>query len=288
MSAAAGADAGAPAPASTRVEAAGHRLEVLDIAARGAAGPALLLLHEGLGSVSQWRDFPAAAARATGLRTVAYSRAGHGRSSRLPAPHDPRFMHVEALEVLPALRAQLGLARVLLVGHSTGASMALIHAGAGRWPVEGVLAMAPLCDVEARNLESIRRMREVFRDTDLAQRMARHHDDAAAVFWSWNDIWLHPDFARWSLVPDLAGIRCPVLAVLGAQDEYSSPQQLDLLRRHATNSAALEFLQLEDCGHAPQRDQPQRVLAALADFAARCAAHSPAHSLSAQALARST
>jgi len=261
---------GAGNGASRLVEVGGVQLETLDLPATRERRPPLLLLHEGLGSVSQWRDFPVQLAAATGCRTVAYSRRGHGRSSPLAAPHAPRFMHGEALEVLPALRDALGLQRPLLVGHSTGASMALIHAGAGRWPVAGVIAMAPLCFVEPSNLESIRRMGEVFRTTDLAAKMARHHDDPAAVFWSWNDIWLDPAFAAWSIEDDLAGIRCRVLAILGEQDEYSSTRQIEAIVRHAGASAGIDVRRLENCGHAPQRDRPQQVLELARDFIERC------------------
>jgi pimeloyl-ACP methyl ester carboxylesterase len=254
-----------------QVEVCGHRLETLDLPASRAGRPPLVFLHEGLGSVSQWRDFPLIAAQRTGCRTVVYSRHGHGRSSAFAAPHEPRFMHVEALQVLPALREALGLERPLLVGHSTGASMALIHAGAPQADVAGVLAMAPLCFVEASNLDSIRRMREVFRESDLRQKMARHHDDPEAVFWSWNDIWLHPGFAHWSIEADLAGIRCPVTAILGDQDEYSSPRQVDAIRRCATRSAQVRILEFPDCGHSPQRDQPERVLDCLAGLVEACA-----------------
>jgi pimeloyl-ACP methyl ester carboxylesterase len=253
------------------VKVCGHRLETLDLPATRAQRPALLLLHEGLGSVSQWRDFPARAAAATGCRVVAYSRHGHGRSSPFPGPHDARFMHREALEVLPALRAALGLDRALLVGHSTGAPMALIHAAAGRWPAAGVMAMAPLCFVEESNLASIRRMREVFRDTDLRQKMARHHDDAQAVFRSWNDIWLAAQFRDWTIVPDLAGVHCPVLVVLGAADEYSSPRQVDAIRRHVPPSTRVQVLEFAGSGHSPHRDQPEEVLQALARFVDECA-----------------
>lgn len=257
--------------AARLVEACGHRLETLDLPAARAGRPPLVFLHEGLGSVSQWRDFPARAAERTGCRTVVYSRYGHGRSSAFPAPHVPRFMHDEAMQVLPALRSALGLERPLLVGHSTGASMALIHAGAPQADVAAVLAMAPLCFVETSNLDSIRRMRDVFRDTDLQQRMARHHDDPAAVFWSWNDIWLHPGFADWSIEADLAGIRCPVTAILGDQDEYSSPRQVQMIRRCATHAARVQILGFADCGHSPQRDQPERVLDCLAGLVDACA-----------------
>jgi pimeloyl-ACP methyl ester carboxylesterase len=251
------------------VEVCGHRLEYADIPAHQLDRPTLLFLHEGLGSVSMWRDFPARLAAHTGCRTVVYSRYGHGRSSARRAPYAVDFMHVEALEVLPALRAALAIDRPVLVGHSTGASMALIHAGAGRFGVEGVVAMAPLCFVEEFNLASIRGMRDVYATTDLRERLARHHDDADAVFRGWNDIWLNPDFKAWSIEDCLPGIRCPVLAILGEDDEYSTPAQIELIARRAVGAPDVELLRLADCRHSPHKDQPAAVIDAVSAFIER-------------------
>jgi len=248
------------------VDACGHRLEYIDIAAHRAHRPTLLFLHEGLGSVAMWRDFPAQVAAATGCRTVVYSRYGYGRSSPRQAPYTPRFMHEEALEILPALRAALAVERPVLIGHSTGASMALIHAGAGRWDVAGLVVMAPLVFVEESNLVSIRGVKQVYETTKMRELLGRYHDDVDRVFWGWRDIWLHPDFRAWSIASDLAGIRCPILAVLGGSDEYSTPAQIDTLKRNARNAASVDFLQLADCGHSPHRDQPAVVIEAIARF----------------------
>jgi pimeloyl-ACP methyl ester carboxylesterase len=248
------------------VEVCGHRLEVIDIPAHQLNRPPLIFLHEGLGSVSMWRDFPLRVASATGCRAVVYSRPGHGRSSPLAAPHSVRFMHDEALQVLPALRQALGLTKPLLIGHSTGASMSLIHAGAGQWEVSGVVAMAPLCFVEEFNLDSIRNAKDLFRETDMKQKLSRHHDDAEATFWSWNNIWLDPAFRHWSIEDYLPGIRCPVLAILGEDDEYCTQRQIDAILKHAVNSPAVEVLKLADCRHSPHRDQPEAVMASLAQF----------------------
>jgi pimeloyl-ACP methyl ester carboxylesterase len=175
-------------------------------------------------------------------------------------------MHEEALQVLPALREELGIARPVLIGHSTGASMALIHAGAERADVAGVVALAPLCFVEESNLASIRAARALFRTSDMPHKLARYHDDAQAVFWSWNDIWLDPRFTGWSVENDLPGLHCPVLAILGEDDEYSTQRQIDLILRRATNSPRVEYLKLADCRHSPHRDQEQAVTAALLRF----------------------
>ena len=248
------------------VDVHGHRLECIDIAAQRPGRPPLLFLHEGLGSVAMWRDFPARIAAVTGCRTVVYSRYGFGRSSRREAPYTPRFMHEEALDILPGLRRALAIERPVLVGHSTGASMALIHAGAEGSDVAGVIAMAPLTFVEAFNLDSIRAARDAYESTDLRRKLARYHDDADGVFWGWNDIWLDPHFASWSITRDLAGIRCPILAILGEGDEYSTPAQVAAIERHAGNAASFEFLRLGECGHAPHRDQPQIVVDAIVRF----------------------
>jgi pimeloyl-ACP methyl ester carboxylesterase len=239
------------------------KLEYIDLPAARPGRPELLLLHEGLGSVSMWRDFPQRLAAATGCRTLAYSRHGFGRSSPRTRPWTPLFVHEEALEVIPALRERLGIASPVLVGHSTGASMALVHAGAGRWPVAGVVAMAPLTDVEESNAASILAARRHYESSDWRGKLARHHDDVDAVFYGWNDTWLKPEFRAWNLRADLAGIRAPIVAILGEADEYATPSQVEAIRRHARNAASFEFLHLARCGHAPHRDQPDAVAGAV-------------------------
>ena len=248
------------------VEAVGHRLEYVDIPAHQVDRPPLVFLHEGLGSVAMWRDFPAKVAAATGCRTVIYSRYGFGRSSPRRAPYTPRFMHEEALHICPALRAALGIERPVLVGHSTGASMALIHAGDRRCDVRGVVAMAPLVFVEEFNLESIRTAKTVYETTGMREKLARYHDDVDSVFWGWRDIWLDPDFRSWSIDRDLAGVRCPILAILGEDDEYCTPAQVAALEKNAVNARSFDFIKLADCRHSPHRDQPKVVLDAIRRF----------------------
>ncbi len=236
------------------------------VGSRSSRLPAVVFLHEGLGSVAMWRDFPARVAATTGCRIVVYSRYGFGRSSKRRAPYTPRFMHDEALEILPALRAALRIEQPVLVGHSTGASMALIHAGTRDCDVAGLVVMAPLAFVEEFNLATIRKAKAVFAATGMREKLARYHDDVDGVFWGWNDIWLHPDFAAWSIAADLAGVRCPILAILGEDDEYSTPAQIAAVERHAVHAASFDFLKLADCRHAPHRDQPAIVIEAIARF----------------------
>lgn len=248
------------------VEACGHRLEYVDIAASRPHRPALILLHEGLGSVALWRDFPEKVASSTGCRTVVYSRYGFGRSSPRRQPYTPAFMHDEAFNILPGIRARLEIERPVLLGHSTGASMALIHAGMEASDVAGVVAMAPLCFVEEFNLDSIRRAKDVYRSTGMREKLAQYHDDVDGVFWGWNDIWLNPDFKSWGIADQLTRVRCPILAVLGDDDEYCTPAQIEEIQRKAVKAARIDVLRLAHCGHSPHRDQPKIVIEAIARF----------------------
>lgn len=234
----------------------------------GGPGPVLVFLHEGLGSVSLWRDFPDRLARACGLAAVVYSRAGYGGSSPVALPRPLDYMSREAHGVLPALLDALGLAEVILVGHSDGASISLIHAGHdGRSRVRGVVAMAPHSFVEPLCLDGIRAAREAFETGDLRARLARHHgDNVDCAFWGWNRAWLDPNFAHWDIRADLAGIRAPVLVIQGWQDEYGTEAQVRAVQ--AAVPAGARALMLENCAHSPHRDQPQAVMAAIADFVA--------------------
>ena len=232
------------------------------------AGPALVFLHEGLGSVGLWRDFPDKVAARLGARALIYSRFGYGRSDGLAGPRSTRFMHEEALDVLPVLLDRLGVDRPLLIGHSDGASIALIHAAASGRPVIGVVAIAPHVFIEPVCLDSIRKAANTFETTDLPARLGRYHRDARKTFYGWADVWLDPHFERWDIRDDyLPGVRCPVLAIQGYDDEYGTMAQLDEIARRVAGPS--ELLKLERCGHAPFRDQPERTLAAVTGFIER-------------------
>lgn len=240
------------------VTAGGHRLEILNIAGR-ADLPTLVFLHEGLGSVALWKDFPDKLAAATGAPAIVYSRYGYGRSDRLIGGRAVDYMHVEALTTLPELRRQLRLDRVVLVGHSDGASIALIHAA--RWPVCGSILEAPHVFVEDVTVSSIAEAKRTYETTDLGKRLARSHDDPDGAFWGWNKIWLAPDFRAWNIESVLPDVRCPVLVIQGADDEYGTPAQLDAVKRGLMGS--FDALVLADCRHAPHRDQEAATLAAM-------------------------
>jgi pimeloyl-ACP methyl ester carboxylesterase len=254
---------------------AGRALEYLWIGegSAGAGFPTLVFLHEGLGSIAQWREFPAQVAKATGCRALVYDRYGYGNSDILAGDRAGMdFMHREALESLPEMLARLGIGNPILVGHSDGASIALIHAGAGH-PVRGIAAMAPHVFVEEHGLTSIRSLKNEFETTYLPERLDRYHRDARKSFYLWNDAWLEPAFKDWNLEEYLPRIRCPLLAIQGADDEYGSMAQLDALGKQVGGSC--ELLKLSGCGHAPYRDQPEKVLHAVAGFIGKIIGTSP-------------
>ena len=248
------------------VEINGHRIEYADIAARRDGAPTLILLHEGLGSLTMWRDFPVRLAHATGCRTVTYSRWGYGRSDRFPSPRDPRYMHREALDELPALRAALAIDDPVLVGHSDGASIALIHTGSRRWKVRGLILEAPHVFVEDVSIAGIEEAKHAYESDDLKRRLARYHADVEGVFRGWNDIWLSAAFRDWNIEEYLPGVNCPVLAIQGIDDQYGTVAQVNAVARGVKGS--FEKLLLEDCMHAPHRDQEADSLAAMAGFLA--------------------
>lgn len=253
---------------TVRIEAAGRPLDIEHAFVGPADGPWLVFLHEGLGSVSMWRDFPEQLCEATGHRGLVWSRPGYGRSTPRPPGEKwaPDFMHRQAREVLPPLLAALGAPpRYSLFGHSDGGSIALIHAGAATQRVERCIVLAPHILVEQLSVDSIAATRRTYLETDLRGRLARHHADPESAFWGWNDIWLNPAFRDWTLAADLPAIRCPVLAVQGQDDEYGTMAQIDGIAG-ALPAGQCRLLKLPDCGHSPHRDQPQAVIAAAAEF----------------------
>ena len=251
------------------LSAGGHRLEYKWVrpAHAGADAPALVFLHEGLGSVALWKDFPEAVSAATACPALVYSRYGYGRSEALDAPRAVDYMHREALETLPELLHRLEIANPVLLGHSDGASIALIHAGSGRWPVRGLALMAPHVFVEELTVSSIAEAKVAFETTDLAAKLARYHDDPASTFKGWNDIWLHPDFRRWNIEAYLAGVRAPVLLIQGEDDRYGTVAQVRAIERQLRGP--VETLILARCAHAPHVDRRQATLDALARFVRR-------------------
>ena len=246
--------------------AAGHRLEYEWIEGSNSDKPALVFLHEGLGSIRQWRDFPLRVAKATGCPALVYSRYGYGHSDVLAEPRrSVRFMHEEALEALPAVLAETGIRAPILVGHSDGASIALIYAGAGN-PVRALALMAPHVFVEEVCIRSIEQARRDFETTDLPQRLGKYHRDPRRSFYLWNDVWLDPEFLDWNIEEYLPGVTCPVLAIQGREDAYGTMAQPRAIALKVRGPC--ELVELERCGHSPFRDQPEATLDAVSRFVA--------------------
>ncbi len=247
---------------------AGHRLEFARLPSANArtGAPPIVFLHEGLGSVSLWRDFPRRIADATGCEAVVYSRCGYGLSDPVKQPRAVRYMHDEALQALPELLDALAIERPILLGHSDGGSIALVHAGGSGRAVAGVVALAPHVMVEDLAVASIAQAKVAYETGALRARLAKHHGDVDSAFRGWNDIWLHPDFRHWNIEEYLALVTCPILAIQGWQDEYGTMEQIDRIARLGRD---VDTLALTDCGHAAHRDQPEAVTAAVVAFVDR-------------------
>lgn len=258
-------------PKHVRVAAAGRALDIeyCWVGTDDPSAPIVVFLHEGLGSLSMWKDFPHRLCEAARSRGLVYSRPGYGSST----PRSPGeewgmdFMHVQAREVLPAFLEALCIDTkaepIWLFGHSDGGSIALIYTASFPDRVAGTIVLAPHILVEEFGLISIRKAREEYLTGDLRAKLSRYHDDVDSAFWGWNDIWLHPQFPRWTIVPLLPSIRCPVLAIQGRDDQYGTMEQIEGIARNTTNT---ELLKLERCGHSPHRDQPNHVIGAAAYF----------------------
>jgi pimeloyl-ACP methyl ester carboxylesterase len=245
---------------------AGRRIEYALIDPGGKAAPTIVLLHEGLGSLTMWKDFPLRVAQVTRCTVLVYSRYGHGWSDTLAEPRTVRYMHDEARFALPHLLDQLDIQNPVLLGHSDGASIALIHTGSGERRVSGLIVLAPHVMVEDLTVSSIAAARVAFETTGLRQRLTRYHADVDSTFWGWNNIWLDAEFRTWSIEEFLPPIHCPILACQGKDDEYGTMEQIARIS-NAVND--VQVLELTHCGHSPHRDQPDRLLEAIATFVDR-------------------
>ena len=234
--------------------------------------PLLVFLHEGLGSLAMWKDYPRQLCGAGGYRGLVFSRPGYGRSTPRAAGErwSVDFMHVQAQALLPALFDRVGVAdehdAPWLFGHSDGASIALIHAATFPSSAAGVIAVAPHIVVEDVSIRSIEAAREAYRSTDVRARLAHYHDDVDSAFFGWNDIWLDPRFRAWSIETLLPSIASPVLAVQGTDDEYGTLAQVAGIRERVPHAEAVV---LADCRHSPHRDQPHALTRATTDFITR-------------------
>ena len=244
----------------------GVQLEYQQFHPPQSSGLTLVFLHEGLGCVSMWKDFPRRVAQLTGCRVLTYSRAGYGGSDPCPLPRPLSFMHDEGLRVLPKVLAAAEIQKAVLVGHSDGASIALINSGGiADERLQGLILMAPHVFVEDLTLSSIREARNAYETTDLRERLARYHgDNVDCAFLGWNQVWLDPEFSDWNLEAYLQKIDVPVLLLQGEQDNYGTIRQLETIAEQLPQQA--EMVLLPDCGHSPFRERPVETLQAIADF----------------------
>jgi pimeloyl-ACP methyl ester carboxylesterase len=232
---------------------------------RPGDAPSIIFLHEGLGCVAMWRDFPDRLASATGCGTLVYSRTGHGGSDPVIGGRPLRYMHDEALEVLPAVLEHFELEKVVLFGHSDGASIALNHAGAHPRSVRALVVEAPHVFVEATSIEGIERITGEYETTKLRERLTRHHGSKTdTMFRAWSDVWLSPEFRNWNIEEYLPAIECPVLVVQGEDDQYGTMRQVEAVVKEVRGPA--ESLVLPHCGHSPHAERPDEVLEAAAGF----------------------
>ncbi len=246
----------------------GGRIEYRWIGPQDMDMPVLVFLHEGLGCVAMWRDFPDSVAAATGLPVLVYSRIGYGASSPCALPRPITYMHDDALIHLPHLLAALGIRCHILIGHSDGASIALIHAGSNPPPdLLGIAVMAPHSYGEAVSFGSIQAAHAAYATGDLRARLAKYHgDNVDCAFRGWCDSWLNPDFGHWNIEAEVARITLPVLAIQGEGDEYGTLRQIETIKTLA--KGRVETLVLPQCGHSPHKDQPEAVCQAIAGFTA--------------------
>jgi pimeloyl-ACP methyl ester carboxylesterase len=227
--------------------------------------PTIVFLHEGLGCLAMWRDFPDRMASASGCGALVYSRMGYGASDPVGKSRSVRFMHEEALDVLPAIVEYFHLRQVVLFGQSDGASIAVIYAGAHLGPVSALVLEAPHVFVEAVCIESIARIAAAYGKNRLRERLARYHgDNTDAMFRSWTDVWLRPEFRSWNIEEYLPGIESPVLVVQGDGDEYGTVEQVDAVLTQVKGPA--RSLILPRCGHSPHSERPEAVLEAAGRF----------------------
>ncbi len=247
----------------------GKRLETLWIERAEENRPTIVMLHEGLGSVALWKDFPQRLAPRTGCAVLAYSRYGHGNSPKLLEKRPVEFMHHEGEVVLPELLDKLHIARPILLGHSDGGSISLIFAGKYPERPGALILEAPHVFVEDLSVASITEAKVSYLTSDLPQRLGRYHGHVDATFWGWNDIWLDPQFRLWNIEEYLPAIRCPILCIQGEEDEYGTIAQVKAIQARVP---ATEILMLPNCKHSPHRDQPEATLERMAEFVAEVVA----------------
>jgi pimeloyl-ACP methyl ester carboxylesterase len=247
------------------VDLGSMRLEYRMIGPRPDAAPTIVVLHEGLGCLGLWGDFPDKLQAATGAGVFVYSRAGYGKSSPVQLPRPLSFMHEEARDVLPRLLDAIGFSRGILLGHSDGASIATIYAGSVQdHRIRGLVLIAPHFFTEDMGIAEIARAKRAYETTDLRQKLARWHADVDNAFRGWNDAWLDPEFRKWDIIEPLAYIRVPILIVQGEGDQYGTVKQIEAAQEECY--CPVDVALLPGARHAPHREAPEATLNAIADF----------------------
>lgn len=252
-------------------------LEYRMIGPRPGEAPTIVMLHEGLGSVSMWGDFPDKVAAATGCGVFVYSRKGYGKSSPVKLPRPIRYMHDEASDSLPKLLDAIGFRRGLLLGHSDGASISALYTGTHQdHRVCGLVLMAPHFIVEELSVKSIAEAREAYNKGDLRARLAKYHADVDMTFRGWNDVWLDNDFRAWDITEELAYIRVPILIIQGEDDQYGTVRQIEIARDECY--CPVDVALLPGVRHSPHREGTEATLREVTDFVARALREEPKQS----------
>lgn len=248
------------------LNAGGHRLEYVWHGPAAADAPTIIFLHEGLGCVQMWRDFPARVAHATGFGALVYSRAGYGQSDPVSLPRAVSFMHEEALVVLPEIIRQLGIREAILFGHSDGGSISLIYAGSNpATTIRGLILEAPHVFVEDISIKSISEALVNYETGALRSGLERYHGkNVACAFLGWNQVWLNPEFRSWNIEEYLPQIKVPVLLIQGLEDQYGTLRQVEAIADGC--AGYVSRIILPNCGHSPHKDQPERTLEAVKSF----------------------
>ena len=252
--------------AKNYIEIDGKRLETQWHGPPPGEALTLVFLHEGLGCVAMWRDFPARLAEATGCGALVFSRLGYGRSDACSLPRPISFMHEEGLNVMPSFLDAADIKACILIGHSDGGSISIIYAGGTpALPLKGLITEAAHVFCEELSVKSIREAKDQYLNGDLRKKLAKYHgDNVDCAFWGWNGAWLDPEFMQWNLEEFLPGIKVPTLAIQGEQDQYGTPAQLEAIARQA--GGKIEALMLSDCAHAPHIEQTEATFQAMKEF----------------------
>jgi pimeloyl-ACP methyl ester carboxylesterase len=243
----------------------GVRLEYSCIGPQPSDAPTAIFLHEGLGCVDLWRDFPKKLSKTIGCGVFTYSRQSYGASDPVPLPRPLNYMTLEAINVLPKILEHLSPTQFQLIGHSDGATIAAIFAGdIGHDKLSAVTLIAPHFFTEDMGITQIKAAKHAFETTDLPEKLGKYHRDAENAFYGWNQSWLHPDFRSWDVQDVIEKITTPILAIQGMDDQYGTLQQIESIKARARVSVSLKILQ--DCKHSPHLEHPSKVLDMIKTF----------------------